>query len=411
MTGHCLIPNGTTILPTPKVIATVLWGCLGTAWLVGGILADQSIIVAERVEVSSRAGLLRAVSEAVPGTTIAIKPGTYAGGLSFRELHGTAESPITIRAAAPARPPVFRGGAYAIHLVAPRHVRLRHLVSIGATQNGLNIDDGGRRQQPAVGVVVDHVRVADVGPQGNRDGLKMSGVDDFRVQDCSFARWGDSGSAIDLVGCHDGVIERCRFEHRSGIAANGIQTKGGSASITIRKNLLIDAGSRALNLGGSTGRAYFRPPAANYEARDITVIDNRIVGSDAAIAFVGVDGAEVRQNTIIEPKRWVLRILQETRDPDFIPCRNGRFRRNLIVYQEDELRSVVNVSSGTEVQSFRFAENYWHARGSDLPGRLPRLPQPEIDGVAGPNPEFLDPEQDDFSLPNDSPAQDYGARS
>jgi hypothetical protein len=137
-----------------------------------------------------------------------------------------------------------------------------------------------------------------------------------------------------MVGCHRGLIEGCRFLGREGFSqATGPQTKGGSSEIVIRRCLFVDAGQRAVNLGGSTGMAYFRPPGARYEARDITVEGCVFVGSQAPIAFVGVDGATVRYNTIYRPSRWVMRILQETTEPGFPPCRNGRFEHNLIVFR------------------------------------------------------------------------------
>jgi len=45
---------------------------------------------------------------------------------------------------------------------------------------------------------------------------------------------------------------------------------------------------------------------------------------------VGVDGSTVRRNTIYLPGRWAVRILQENRDPRFVPCRRGAFEANLI---------------------------------------------------------------------------------
>jgi hypothetical protein len=64
----------------------------------------------EAVTVDSVDQLRRAVAGAKPGTTVLIAPGTYEGGLSARGLRGEPGSPITIRAADPRRPPVFRGG-------------------------------------------------------------------------------------------------------------------------------------------------------------------------------------------------------------------------------------------------------------------------------------------------------------
>ena len=45
-----------------------------------------------------------------------------------------------------------------------------------------------------------------------------------------------------------------------------------------------DAGGRAVNIGGSTGLAYFRPAGANFEAREITVEDCEFLGGMCAVA-------------------------------------------------------------------------------------------------------------------------------
>jgi hypothetical protein len=109
-------------------------------------------------------------------------------------------------------------------------------------------------------------------------------------------------------------IAPCAFEDDKGF---GIQVKGGSSNIRIVRCRLEHAGSRAIQLGGSTGLQFFRPPLKagqeHAEARNLTVEGCTIIGSTGAIAFVGVDGAIVRFNKIYRPKRWAIRILQETR--------------------------------------------------------------------------------------------------
>src|SRR5262249_7493119 len=192
-------------------------------------------------------------------------------------------------------------------------VELHDLAVANVRGNGINIDDGGSYDTPAHHVVLRGLVVRDVGPTGNRDGIKLSGLDDFRVEGCTVERWGDRGSGIDMVGCHRGEVTGCTFRHGDREGDHGVQAKGGSGDITIRRCRVEHAGQRAVNLGGSTGLAYFRPRAQGYEARDIRVEDCTFIGSMAPVAFVGVDGATVRHNTIYRPGRWAFRILQETR--------------------------------------------------------------------------------------------------
>lgn len=362
------------------------------------------------VEVDSAAALVAAARQARPGTTILLAPGEYRGGISLANLEGREGAPIVIAARDDAQPPVIVGGNGGIHLVRPRHVELRNLTLQGAAGNGLNIDDGGDARQPAGHLVLRGLRIRDIGPRGNRDGIKLSGVDQFQVVDCIIERWGDGGSAIDMVGCHDGEVLNCQFRHRADIPANGVQTKGGSSNIAIRGCRFEDAGDRGVNIGGSTGRPFFRPPGANYEARQITVEDCTFRGSGAPVAFVGVDGAVVRHNTIYRPTRYVLRILQETQAAEFIPCRNGTFSNNLIVFRSGDLRSVVNVGGGTAPETFTFANNHWYCE--DAPARSDRLglPTAETGGRYGVDPRLIDAAQGDLRLQPDSPVRDAGVR-
>lgn len=361
------------------------------------------------VTVDELGQLRRALADAGPGTTIRIAPGTYDGGLDGRGLGGEPGRPIVIRAADPSRPPVLRGGAAGLHLSGVTHLELHDLTVEGATGNGINIDDGGSPDTPTHHILLKGLVVRDIGPRGNRDGIKLSGVTDFRVEGCTVERWGDGGSGLDMVGCVRGEIVGCTFRHGDAVGDNAVQAKGGSRDIRIAGCRFEHAGHRAVNIGGSTGLAFFRPRPEGYEARDVLVEDCTFIGSMAPVAFVGVDGATVRHNTIYRPARWALRILQETREPGFVPCRNGRFTDNLIAFRSDELVVPVNVGPGTAPETFALARNAWFCL--DAPERSrPLLPIAESDGLYGVDPRFVDPESGDLRLRPGGPAGDRGAR-
>lgn len=350
------------------------------------------------VRVSSSAELRRAAAAARPGTRIVLAPGTYRGGLTLSRLHGTKTAPIVIAAADAKRPPVFEGGASVLRISEPAYVELHNLVLRKGRFNGLNVDDGGSRATSAHHVVIKGLTVRDIGDRGNHDGIKLSGLDDFRLENCTVERWGRNGSGIDMVGCHRGTIRKSTFRHTAGLTGgNGVQTKGGSADITIEDCVFVHAGSRGVNIGGSTGLAYFRPKVQSYEAKDITVKGCRFTGSAAAVAFIGVDGATVKENIIYRPGRWVARILQENRDRRFVPCRKGTFENNTIVFRSNELRTAVNVGGGTSPETFTFRGNTWYCQ--DRPAstrRLIRLPVAETGGIYGRDPRFRDAEKGDF---------------
>jgi hypothetical protein len=220
-----------------------------------------------------------------------------------------------------------------------------------------------------------------------------------------------------MVGCGRGTIEGSTFRHEAGSArGSGVQAKGASREVVIRRNRFEHAGSRAVNVGGSTGLAYFRPPLAEwkgdrYEAKDIRVEGNTFVGADTPVAFVGADGAVFRFNTVYVPGRWAMRVLQETREPGFVPCRNVEVTDNVFAFRSDAWsEGGVNAGPGTAPETFRFERNVWFC--VDAPQRtrtLVRLPVPEKDGLYGEDPRFRDTAAGDLKLKPGSPAAKAGA--
>ncbi len=369
------------------------------------------------VPVRDVAGLREALARATPGTQIVLAPGDYPGGVYIAGPHGEDGRPIVVAAADPKNPPTFRGGGTGLHLVDPAWVELRDLAFAGQAVNGLNIDDGGSFDTPAHHVVLRGLRVSDVGSDGNHDGIKLSGVTDFRLEGCTVERWGTGGgSAVDMVGCHRGVLQANTFRHREDAMGNtGIQAKGGTSDILIRRNRFENSGGRAVNIGGSTGLQFFRPPLEpgreHCEAAGIVVEGNTFLGGGAPVAFVGVDGAVVRFNTIYCPRRWALRILQENRSPGFVPSRRGEFTDNIVVFRSSQwAEGGVNAGPGTEPATFRFARNWWYCldRPADTE-TLVRLPTPETQATCGKDPRFVAPEAGDLRLERNSPAAGAGA--
>lgn len=388
-------------------------GVVGVAAWVALLTTGTGPAVAQNEQVVRDAGgFRRAVAGARPGDRILLAPGDYRGNFYFANVHGAAGRPIVIAAAEPDRPPRFQGQNVCLQFSGVSHLELCDLLLVGAKDNALNVDDAGKPDRPAHHITLRNLRVTDVGPRGNCDGIKLSGVDDFLVVDCTVQRWGSDGSGIDMVGCHRGVLTRCTF--RQG-GSNGVQTKGGSSEITIRNCRFEDCGDRGVNAGGLTGEAFFRPPTSEmpatgkYEVKAVRVEGCTFIGGRAAVAVVGADGTTVRYNTIYRPERYALRILQENTTQGFVPSRNGVFENNLVVFRSEKWGGV-NVGPGTAPETFRFARNLWYCE--DRPGRsAPALPAKEKDGIVGKDPLFRDAARMDFRVKPGSPAADIGAHA
>ncbi len=331
------------------------------------------------VQAANPAELRAALASLKPGTALKIAPGEYPGGHS---VSGVAQ--LTVEALDPKNPPLFKGGNGGWHFSRCENLTVRNLRVSGQRHNGLNIDDGGQPLKLTPGVTIENVIVSDIGPKGNFDGIKASGLTGLTIRNCTITGWG--GQGIDLVGCHNTLITGCKFIGKPGFSATaGVQIKGGSADVTVENCRFDKAGERALNIGGSTGLPYFRPQGARHEAARVIVRNNVIEGGMAAAAFVGVDGAEFTGNTILFPDKWVFRILQETQGDAFTPCRNGVVKHNRIVFRRAQVQVEVNIGAGTAPETFRFEGNQWFAEDRPQASK-PRLPVEEKDGIYGRDP-------------------------
>jgi hypothetical protein len=357
-----------------------------------------------------------AASLATPGTALVVHAGTYAGGGFVENLQGTAESPIWIGGAPGESRPVISGGSEGLHFVRGRYLVIHDLEIANAAANGLNFDDGGEysNADAARFVIFRNLYIHDIGGGGNQDGLKLSGVHDFFVLDCEAARCGgaSSGSGIDLVGCHDGVIARCYLHD---LSANAVQVKGGSTDVTIRGCRMVETGERSVNIGGSTGFEFFRPPLSstvpNWEARRIRVVSNVIVGANCSVAFVGCVDSTVANNTLVTPHNWIFRILQETTSAggySFLLCGDNRFHNNVVYCQRSDLSTYVNVGPNTAPGTFDIDHNLWYAYDNPA-ASTPTLPVPETAGMYGQNPLLANPGAGNYRIAAGSPAAGSGA--
>jgi len=341
--------------------------------------------------------LYHAAQHATAGDTLAFYPGTFSGGESIHSLKGDSTQWIHIKAIKEHQS-IIHGGNLAWHFINPEYISIEGFIFKEQNFNGVNIDDGGDYQSPAHHVHIKNCIFRNIIGTKNNDLLKMSGVDHFRIENCRFENGAAGGSGIDMVGCHHGEIYQSSFEN---LGSNAIQTKGGSRHITIQANKFKNCGQRSINIGGSTGLAYFRPNNASFEAANIQIFSNIFIGSLAPIAFVGCVHSHVINNTIIEPDKWVIRILQESVDADrFTECGENSFQNNIIYF--DDISTETNIGPNTRPETFVFHSNCWY-NINDNKWEGPFTPTSDSALMINQDPEFLDVENEMFSLKNSSP--------
>ncbi|NDK07990.1 hypothetical protein EOM39_01945 [Candidatus Gracilibacteria bacterium] len=349
-----------------------------------------------------------AINNVIPGTVIHLAAGTYAGGNYITNFKGTSNNPIKILGPTVGEA-IISGGNTGIQLVDPSYVIIKNITVEKSSENGINIDDGGSYDSPAHHIIIDNVKIKNIGSNGNNDFLKLSGVDDFYVFDSDFSdAVGTGGSGIDMVGCHDGNIFNNTFYN---LGANFIQTKGGSKDILIKNNTFKKVAERGINMGGSTGGSYFRPSISsdiNYEAKNITVVNNTFIDTDSAVAFVGCVNCNASYNVIYKPRTWVFRVLQETTSLNgitFLQSQNNTFSNNIIAFKND-IRTLVNVGPSTKPETFTLNNNLRYALDNDsfdYSSSKADLPVDDYGALVQVDPIFVNESEENFALKSDSP--------
>ncbi len=340
-------------------------------------------------EVSTAAEFHTAILASGPGDEIVLSPGRYAGRFEF-----IGKQDLRVRSLDPANPGIIdaAGVGEGIKMSRVTGIELRDLVVENAAFNGINIDD------VAGGIIQTSSDIRLLGltlRKGGGNAIKMAGVDNFLIDRAQIVGWAPSDTAIDLVGAHNGLIQRSYLENTNPGSGTGIQTKGGSANVVIRANRLVNANERAIQIGGETGLQFFRPqPPGTVEARGIVAEGNVILhngnqgqGIRAAVSFINTEDGLFRNNVVYRPSLYAVRILRENWQPGFIDTQKGVFKENLFVWNGFDLDDAVNVGPGTLPKTFVFSGNRFY--NAAFPSQS-KLPLPTVDATAtyGVNPNL-----------------------
>lgn len=374
-----------------KFFLIVLFLCI-----INNLLISKTIKVGDGGDYST---LSQAANHTNPGDTLLLQ-GILSGGDYISNLQGNANNWIYI-ISDDQNPALFSGGNTAFQLSDAAYLHIKGLSFQGQTQNGVNIDDGGSYETPSHHILIENCIWFNMNATGNNDELKLSGIDTFWIVGCSFNNGSAGGSLIDMVGCHNGFITNNTF-NRGG--SNCIQAKGGTRYITIERNWFNDGGQRSINIGGSTGLQYFRPIDANYEAADIFVYSNLFLGSVAPIAFVGSVNCKVINNTLVNPSRWLVRILQENTSQGFLTCANNTFANNICYFNNNANNELgINIGPNTAPETFVFSNNLWfNTDNQNWNG--PNKNLNHLNTIVNKDPLFRDRFEGDYNLLAQSPA-------
>jgi hypothetical protein len=120
-------------------------------------------------------------------------------------------------------------------------------------------------------------------------------------------------------------------------------------------------------------------------------------------------------NTVVNPSKWALRILQETltigRYP-FARTGNGVVAGNIFYFRRADLNAGedINVGADTDPRSFSLLRNLWYAHDNPAQSspRLPLLPGIRTGDVVRMDPNFVDARAGDFHLKAGSVARAAG---
>ena len=367
------------------------------AW---ALLASGASLAAGEVEVNNTEALKQALGKATAGTRIVLAGGRYKGGLWAGKVRGAPGAPIVVAAKDPKNPPVFQGGRMGFEMAQSSYVVLDGLVVEAAELNNIQFWNSHH-------IIVKNCTSRNIKGKGNCDGIKLTAVGDFLLYNCTVANWGAEGSAVDMVGCARGLIAKCRFSYPNvkGHTSNTIQPKCGAFNIGIYRCSFEDSAFRAVQFGGGIGPGrinrydhFGKLKETGYSGVDQVAMGNVILGGEAALAYCSAARCAFEYNTILLPRKYVMRILFEGGEK---PTADNTFAHNLIVY--GKLEGVVNSGPKTRPETFAFAENYWFNR-ADPAKSIPKLPAAETRPAGGKRPVF---DKHVFVQTKDSPAAAY----
>ena len=358
----------------------------------GGFMSSNIAIsiahaVNERqVVISTGAELTTALRWGAPGEEYLLAPGVYTRSTAFTTgdygLIGLPDHPITFRALDPNNPPEIQGN---LVLQSPRYVKLKD-IRFTEPPSGHNLNIYPNYWLPPTDVELENLYFKSAPSLTSMANIKATRMDNLVVRNSTFEGWGDQ--AIDTIGVWGGVIENNTFIGLPGYRQRtGLQLKGETRDLVVRNNYFENAGDRVIQIGGNTDKWLFRGPA-EFEAVNVEVYGNRMVGGLSCFAISTQTGSRFHHNTCYMQTLFVGRLLQENK----LMKNNqyGTVDHNLFVFPGTLNGEFLNVGVNVDVQTFVFDTNAFYQVDGDDP-RFPSLPVPDPNIIDQINPQLVQP--------------------
>lgn len=340
-----------------------------------------------------------------PGDTVFVHKGNYDKYQYYSGLKGTQIKNIYFRPFSDEE--IEIGGGW--QFTSSEYLRFEKLNFRGnSNYNGtlLHFDHGGDCNKLSNNIVLDSCSFSDVST-GNT--IKFGGVANFWVSNCSFINNTSGAAGIAINESRNGSIYRCYFEN---IKTKAIQFKLGAMDMFVQANYFLNAGMEdaALKIGESGGKDFYCPDANQFHAKNIKVYSNIFIGGRTPFSIGLAENTEVINNTIIKPNNFVFRILS---DEDEYFSRNHSIINNIFYLDKTFYINATSSAKNIEYWTIKVQDNLFYSvsqpnwKGPDPSGG--EYDAEEINGVYFENnlnadPKFIDLENNNFKLKDNSPA-------
>ena len=377
---------------------------------------------------SPYATFAKALSEAVPGTSVKILPGTYEEFASLLNLRATENNPIWFGGVPGMERPVIKlkipengRGTEGIHVTKCSYVIIHDIEVNGSCGHGLNTDDGGEFDnfEATHHIVYRNLYVHNI----NDSPFKFAGANYTYIFDCEVENGHvtRSSGTIDHVGCHNNTIAYNYIHDPADQDGQGVLFKGGSFGAKVYNNLFVNAGL-AVTLGQHSGDNLFRPTLIKdntmYEASDAIVYSNIFIGGKTSVVFGSSTKCYFVNNTVIKPSNFLFRVVRNSSNWEVLSNLGGAhdniISNNIFCYGVEAIAEALNLGMFTEVKDYRtfvMQNNLFFNTDNQKDNKPNDLDLFLHEATVFQDPLFADMSKNNFALQSESPAVKGGVNA